>query len=165
MLKRRTAAALPFERDERYSATFIFLLMIVALVLAAGAALDYARVVNMREGIQGAVRAASAAGVGAVRDATLSNLQIETIALSHFDKDVTFARHVGTIDPPIVKVDRQAHTVTVDAKGTVAMTVSRLFGVGEIEVPATATSSWAPQSADAQNDDSVNVDRQIMRRF
>ncbi|MBS0249749.1 MAG: hypothetical protein JSR78_01655 [Proteobacteria bacterium] len=134
------------------------------MVLAAGAALDYARVANMREGIQGAVSAASEAGVGAVRDATLGDVQIETIALSHFDKDVAFARHVGTIDPPIVKVDRQAHTVTVGAKGTVAMTVSRLFGVNEIEVPATATSSWAPQSADAQ-DNSVNVGRQIMRRF
>lgn len=164
MLKRRAAAVLPFERYERYSATLIFISMIVALVLAAGAALDYARVANMREGIQGAVVAASEAGVGAVSDATLGDGQIETIALSHFDKDVTFARHVGTIDPPTVRIDREAHTVTVDAKGTVAMTVSRLFGVREIEVPVTATSSWAPQSADAQ-DDRADVRRQIMRRF
>lgn len=164
MLKRRTAAVLPFDRGEQYSAIVIFVSMIVALVLAAGAALDYARVANMREGVEAAVRAASEAGAGAVRDGTLGDVQIETMALSHFDKDVTFARHVGTIDPPTIRIDREAHTVTVGAKGTVAMTVSRLFGVSEIEVPANATTSWAPESAEAQ-DDRVNVRGQIMRRF
>lgn len=163
MLKRRMAAVLPFERDERYSVMAIFATMIVALLLAAGAALDYARVANMREGIEWAVQSASKASMNAMHSAALTDAEIETIALSHFDKGVAFARHVGTIELPTVSIDRAAETVKVDAKGTVAMTVSRLFGVNEVSVPASSTSSWTQQKADAQA--GAEESHQIMRRF
>ena len=104
----------------------------------------------MREGIEAAVTSASAAGTNAMHDASLRDVEIKTIVLSHFDKDVAFARHVGTIDPPSIRIDHAAQLVTVAAKGIVAMTISRLFGVNEISVPATATTDRAPQSADAQ---------------
>ncbi|HML27437.1 MAG TPA: hypothetical protein PKE16_01100 [Hyphomicrobium sp.] len=163
MRKRRMAVVLPFERDERYSVMAIFATMIVALLLAAGAALDYARVANMREGIEWAVRSASQASMDAMHNATLTDAEIETIALSHFDKGVAFARHVGTIELPAVSIDRAAETVKVDAKGTVAMTVSRLFGLNEVTVPASSTSSWTQPKADAQ-DNAADV-AQIARRF
>lgn len=150
MLRRRTAAVLDFEHDERHSTIIIFVTMIVALLLAAGAALDYARVINMREGIEVAVRSASKAGMEALSDATLRDEDVKTIVMSHFDKSVAFARHVGTIETPTVRINRAAGWVRVDAKGTVAMTVSRLCGINEISVPVTSTASWAPRSADAQ---------------
>jgi hypothetical protein len=143
MLKRWTTAALPFERDEHHSVILIFATMIAALLLAAGAALDYARVSNMREGVDGAVEAASKAAANAMHSAMLTDERIREIALSHFDKGVAFARHVGTIETPAISIDRTTEAVTVDAKGTVAMTVSRLFGVNEIEVPAASTATWA----------------------
>ncbi len=150
MLRRRTADVLPFRRYEQHSASIIFITMIVALLLAAGAALDYARVAKMREGIEAAVTSASAAGTVAMRDATLRDVEIEAIVVSHFDKDVAFARHVGTIDPPLIHIDHAAPSVSVETKGTVAMTISRLFGVNEISVPATSSTDRTPQDADAR---------------
>jgi hypothetical protein len=149
MLKRRTQAFLFFERDERHSNSALFILMIVTLLLAAGAALDYARVANMREGIETAVKSASEAGTNALQDVTLGDGAIKTAALSHFDKGAAVARHVGTIGTPFILIDRTTATVRVDAKGTVAMTVGRLIGIDEVEVPATSTATWAPKGADA----------------
>jgi hypothetical protein len=149
MFRRRTAGALSFHRDEHHSSVIIFVTMSVAWLSTAGAALDYARVTNMREGLSAGVAAASTAGLDALRDTTLSNDAIEAIALSHFDQRVSFARQVGTVELPSVTVDRNVGSVTVEAKGTVAMTVSRIFGLREVSVPAEQTATWASQSADA----------------
>ena len=164
MLRRRTASALHFERNEHNSAIAIFLAMIVALLLAAGAAVDYARVANMREGIEAAVQAASNAAVRAMHKSDLGDQEVRSIAMSHFEKSIAFARHVGTIERPTIKIDRSAGSATVDAKGIVAMTVSRLCGINDISVPATSTAVWAPQSADAQQE-ATTFSRQIVRRF
>jgi Flp pilus assembly protein TadG len=150
MFRRRTMGTLPFEREGRHSVKAIFVMMSVALFLAAGAALDYARVVNMREGIESGVRSASEAAARVLRRGDVSDGEITAVILSHFDKDGAFARQVGTIEMPTVSIDRALQSVTVDTKGTVMMTVSRLGGVNEVTVPATSTSSWAPPHADAQ---------------
>ena len=154
MLKRRISVALPFERHERYSATAIFVMMTAALLLAAGAAVDYARVANMREGIDAAVAAAADAAAAAMYSDALSDDQVKTLAMSQFDKAVTFARHVGTIEELDIGIDRVSRSVTVDAKGTVAMTVSRLAGVNDVTVPASATAAWTPRDADVQPEQS-----------
>ena len=143
MLKRRALAAFPIGRGE-HTSTIIFATMIVVLLLATGTALDYARLVNMRKGIEQAVDSASRAGMDALSGGNLMNGEIKTIALSHFDKDAMIVRHVGTIDGPLVRINRERGTVMVEATGTVAMTTSRLFGVKEIAVPVIATASGAP---------------------
>jgi hypothetical protein len=143
MFGRRSTTAFSFERDEHASVIVIFLMMSAALLLAAGTALDYARVSNMREGIQAAVRSASEAAAKALRRTSLSDDEVKAVALSHFEKGVVFARQVGTIDAPTVSIDRSADTVTVGGKGTVSMTVSRLRGVEDIAVPATSTAGQA----------------------
>lgn len=149
MLKRRRAPAFSFEsysfgRYERHSNSTLFILMIVAFLLATGVALDCVRVANMREGIETAVKSASDAGTYAMRDRVLGDEAIKTVALSHFDKRAASARHVGTIDTPSIRIDRDAATVRVDAKGTVAMTVGRLIGIDEVAVPATSTGTLTP---------------------
>lgn len=144
MFGRRGAGAWYFGRDERHSTGIIFGLMSLALLLAAGAAVDYARVVNMREGLEAAIDAASLAAGQAIRDGKLSDDNVKAIALSRFDKDVASARLVGTIEAASVEVDHTTKTITVGAKGTVAMTVSRLGGITEVTVPATSTVSFSP---------------------
>ncbi len=144
MPKRRTLAVLPFARDERYSAIVLFVAMTAALVLAAGAAVDYARVANMRDGIELGVRSASEVALGALGNRRLSDDQIRTIGVSQFDKSTVFARQVGTIGTPTVIIDRDARSVAVQAEGTVAMTASRLGGINEISVPAAYTATTAP---------------------
>jgi len=141
MLKLRTGAVRAFVHDERRSAVAIFFAMSVALLLAGGAAVDYARVINMREGIETATKAASEASLRALSDHELSDEEVTAVGLSHFEKGVAFARHVGTIEAPTVILDRDARSVTVGAKGIVSMTVSRLAGLKEVAVPATHTAS------------------------
>jgi hypothetical protein len=119
--------------------------MSLALLLTAGAALDYARVSNMREGIEAAVKSASAAAASALRNPSLADQEVRAVALSQFEKGVVFARQVGTIATPSVSIDRDAETVTVGGKGTVSMTVSRLGGIDDIAVPATSTAGPAAQ--------------------
>jgi hypothetical protein len=153
MGKRSRAADFAFESDEHHPTTVIFVTMIVALLLTTAAALDYARVANMREGIERAVKSASDAGVSALHGGDLPDSEIKTIVLTHFDKDAATARHVGTIDAPFVGVDRAEASVTVAAKGVVPMTISRLFGFKDVSVPASATTIGAPQSTGAPSGD------------
>jgi hypothetical protein len=126
--------------------------MSAALFLATGAALDYARVVSMRDGIEQGVKSASKAAALVLGRGQVSDDEIKAVILSHFEKDGAVAHQVGTIDPPTVSIDRSARSVTVDSKGKVMMTVSRLGGVNEVTVPATFTTRWAPPRLDAQHD-------------
>jgi hypothetical protein len=144
MLKHRAAPIYSFERDKRHSNSVLFILMIVAFLLATGVVLDFVRVTNMRDGIEKAVKSASEAGTDAMQHRALGDEAIKTIVLSHFDKRAATARQVGTIETPSIRIDREAARVRVDAKGTVAMTVGSLIGIDEIAVPATATGSLAP---------------------
>jgi Flp pilus assembly protein TadG len=144
MFGRRAAGASYFARDERDSTSAIFGLMTLALLVAAGAAIDYARVANMREGLEAAVNSASLAAGQAMRDGELSDDEVKAIAISRFDKDVASARHVGTVEAPSVIFDHTNKTLTLDAKGTVAMTVSRLGGINQVTVPAKSTVSFSP---------------------
>ncbi len=150
MLGRRWAGAFSFGHDEPHSVIIILLTMSAALLLAGGAAVDFARVSNMREAIEAAVRAGSAAGLNALGDASLSDDEVEAATMSRFEKGVAFARQVGTIDAPAISIDRVAKTVTVGATGTVSMTISRLCGLDEVTVPAISTAaSGATQSSTA----------------
>jgi Flp pilus assembly protein TadG len=144
MFGRRGAGALYFGRDEPDSTGAIFGLMTLALLVAAGAAIDYARIANMREGLEAAVSSASRAAGQAVRDGEFSDDEIKAIAMSRFDKDVATARHVGTVEGPSVMIDHTSKTITLDAKGTVAMTVSRLGGIHDVTVPVTSTVGFPP---------------------
>jgi Flp pilus assembly protein TadG len=133
------------ERDERYPAIIIFGLMCVALLLAAGAAVDYARVTNMRESLEVAVKSASLAAERAVQDG-LSDDEVKAVTMTYFDTTAAPARRVGTIGTPTVSIDRRAQFIMVDASGTVAMTVSRLGGIDEVAVPVTSTINLAPKA-------------------
>jgi Flp pilus assembly protein TadG len=144
MFGRRGAGASYFRHDERRSVGIILGLMSLAFLLAGGAAVDYARVSDMRERLEAAIGSASLAAEQAIRDGKLSDDEVAAIATSRFDKTVATARHVGTIEMPSVKVDHTTRTITVGAKGTVAMTVSRLGGIDEVTVPATATVDFPP---------------------
>jgi Flp pilus assembly protein TadG len=144
MQNRRMPAAVPFVRDEPNSAIVMFVLMTVALLLAAGAAVDYARVANMRDGLELGVRRASKAALEALGNRYLSDDQIRTIGVSQFDKSTTFARQTGTIGTPKVIIDRDDQSIAVQAEGTVAMTASRLGGINEVSVPATYTAVTVP---------------------
>ncbi len=144
MFGRRGMRASHFGDGEPQSVGIIFGLMSLAFLLAAGAAVDYARVADMREGLEAATNSASDAAGQAIRDGKLSDDEVAAIATSHFDKTVASARHVGTIETPIVKVDYTTRTITVGARGIVAMTVSRLGGISEVTVPAIATVGFPP---------------------
>lgn len=144
MFGRRGAGALYFGLNEGQSVGVIFGLMSLALLLAAGAAVDYARVANMREGLEAAINSASLAAGQAIRDSKLSDDEVAAVATSRFDKAAASARRVGTIEAPSIKVDHTTNTITVGARGTVAMTVSRLGGITEVTVPAAATIGFPP---------------------
>ncbi len=151
MYEGRVAGSPSSVREKRRSGMGLFVMMSAALFLAAGAALDYARVVNMREGIELGVRSAARAAALVLQSGKVSDDEIKAVILSHFDKDGAFARQVGTIETPKVSIDHAARSVTVDARGTVMMTVSRLGGINEVIVPATFTTSWAPHQSAQDN--------------
>ncbi|MBS0235078.1 MAG: hypothetical protein JSR99_16545 [Proteobacteria bacterium] len=147
MYEERVAGSRPLVRTRRRSGTGLFVMMSVALFLTTGAALDYARVVSMREGIEFGVKSAAQAAALVLRGGQVPDDEITSVVMSHFDKDGAFARHVGTIEAPNVIIDHAARAVTVDAKGTVMMTVSRLIGLNDVTVPATFTTNWAPDQS------------------
>lgn len=151
MFRRLTAGLRTSTHQWRLSSQGIFVIMSAVLFLATGAALDYARLTNMRGGIELAVNSAATAAASMLKGGQAQDAEIEAVALSHFGKASAFARQVGTIDVPTISIDRATRSVTVDTRGTVMMTVSRLGGIDEVVVPASSTASWAPPAADAQN--------------
>lgn len=134
MFDRRSAQLLRFHREDIGTASVVFGIMSAALLLIGGVAIDYARVVDMRNRLTNAAESASLEAAQALRDG-LSNSQIETRAQSSFETDAASARKLGRIETPSITVDREKGTVTVQVTGKVATTVSRVAGFNEIPVP------------------------------
>ena len=146
MFERCSAVFLRFRREDRGTASVVFGVMSAALLLVGGVAIDYARVVDMRNRLTNAVDSASLEAVRAMRDG-LSDNQIETRAQFSFETDAASARNLGRVETPLITVDRARGTVTIQVTGKVATTVSRVAGFDEIPVPVTSRTVYPQRDA------------------
>jgi Flp pilus assembly protein TadG len=142
MFQRWTTALSRFAGNKRGSVAVIFGGMSVAFLLAGGLAVDYARIVDMRERLTTAADSASQAAGRAMREGRLTDIEVLRLAEASFEDSVARARNVGTIEAPSIIINRAAGSVSVDVTAVVAMTVSRIGGVTEMTVPVTSTAVY-----------------------
>ena len=124
-----------FQSDERGTVAILFGLMATAFLFLAGMAVDYNRISNVRERVSEAVDAASLAAGRALLDGKLSNAEIETLAVTYFNENVKSVKKAATIGTPSVKVDRDKGSVDIDVEAKVNMTLARIGGFTNIDVP------------------------------
>jgi len=129
-----------FRSDERGAVAILFSLMTIVLTFMAGMAIDYARILNMRDRIASAVDAASLAAGQAMLKGDLSDQEVNDLAKAYFDQNVAKARAMGIVEDPTIVIDRTNSTVSIDAVGHIRMTLTRLGGFDEMELPVTSQS-------------------------
>lgn len=130
-----------FLGDERGSVAILFTLMLVVLMVAAGVAVDYARLLHARMGLASAADAAALAAGRALGEGVRSDGEIRELAESFFRANLGSADTFGDLSAFSVAIDRDAATVQVDATATVPMTLTRMAGVESVDVPVVAATA------------------------
>jgi len=130
------------KREERGAVAILFGLMSVTLLLAGGVAIDFARIVDMRERVMGAVDSASLAAGRAMLESKLSDAEVKRLATAYFNENVAKVRSMGTVATPVISLDRATGTVTINVQANVSMTFSRVGGFTEMAVPVASTAVY-----------------------
>jgi Flp pilus assembly protein TadG len=131
-----------FSSDERGSVALLFGLMTFVLFFMGAVAVDYTRVIDMRSRVISAVDAASLAAGRALLDGQLSDTEISDLAATFFDENVKPAKAMGTVGAPTVKIDRTNGTIDIDVQSSVKMTLARVGGFDEMEIPVTSAATY-----------------------
>ncbi|MGH6990382.1 MAG: TadE/TadG family type IV pilus assembly protein, partial [Stellaceae bacterium] len=118
--------------DRRGAGFMMFALLLGPIVLATGAAVDYARLEQFKTSLQSAVDAAALAGA-AVYTSGSDNGNAISVAENYITAgEANLPGHVGTVTPAITATNitggaNPGYTVTVEATGTIAATFMRLL--------------------------------------
>lgn len=142
MFQRWATAHSRFAGNKRGRVAVIFGGMSAAFLLAGGLAVDYARIVDMRERLTRAADSAARSAGRALREGKLTDAEIRRLAEANFDDGIARARNVGTIEAPSINIDRASGSVSVAVTAVVATTVSRIGGVSQMTVPVTSTTVY-----------------------
>lgn len=135
-----TAKPLPtvrsFASDERGVVMMVFALSFMAIALAAGMGIDFARIVHIKSRLTQAADAASLAAGRALIDGRLSDPDVEAIALQVFEANMDDAGQVlETVATPDISVTRATGEVRIAVEAVVPMTLTKLAGFNEARVP------------------------------
>lgn len=129
-----------FWGDARGSVLPIFGLVLTALLLLAGVAVDLGRMSNTRSILAFAADAGVLAGGRALLEGQ-SDAAVEAAALNYFNTNLasgTKGDAVGDVDVA-VKVNRVTGKVEVSAQSVLPMTLMKLAGYNEFVIPANAS--------------------------
>jgi Flp pilus assembly protein TadG len=125
-----------FSRDQRGGVAILFALLLLPLMAAVGAAIDYSRASNVRTAMQAAV---DAAALLAARDsATLSDSSLADRARQVF---LANFRQPGTaLDP--VRFEKTSTTIRVSVSGSIKTVIMGIFRINAIQLAATGEAAW-----------------------
>jgi len=135
MLKIAAPQAKSFRTDENGAVAMTFALVLSALLFLAGMGLDYSRAMNVRSRIADAADSAVLAAGRALMDGKLSDGEIRQLAVSYFNQNVKSIAGSAQIETPSVTVDATTGSVNFDVNAHVSMTLARLGGFKQLDVP------------------------------
>ena len=132
-----------FAGDRRGTVAIIFGLMSFAFLMVAGVAIDYSRIIHMNKRMVSAADAAALAAGGALLDGRLNDDEIEQLARNYFDRNMEQAgASYGTYSEPEVTVDRSAGDIVISSVATVPMSITKIAGYTEVEMPVNVATSF-----------------------
>jgi len=130
-------------RDERGGVAIIFGLSAIVMLTLSGIAIDYSRVNHEYARISASVDAAALAAGKAILDGRLNDAEVRQIAQSYFDKNVEGAGPgYGILQNLEIEIDRNENGVRITANVAVPMTISRVAGIDNIDLPVTAATKF-----------------------
>lgn len=133
-------ASAAFASDDRGGVTLIFALMTLVLVFAAGVGVDYARMLHARFNLSAAADAAALAAGRALGEGTRTDGEIKQLAEAYFRANLDGDTNFGAVGDLSVVIDREAGRVKVDAAVNMPMTLTRVAGFKDVEIPVAAES-------------------------
>lgn len=136
VLNRLLSGLTAFRTAERGAVAVLFAVMMIPLILATGAAVDFARVEILKTSLQSVVDGAALAGASAL---SLPNgtTSAGTVATDYFNKGMSSLATTATVGSPTVTIPSSTK-VTVTATATLQYSFMNLVGRG-LSVPITAT--------------------------
>ena len=126
-----------FVLSRRGNVAMIYALSLVPLSLAAGAGLDYARAIVVRNSMSSALDAAALA-VGATPG--LSTAQQQTLAQQYFNANYHESLDYGT--PSAVTISPSGQSLVVTTSDTMPTTMLKMVGINTMTVNARSTVVW-----------------------
>lgn len=139
---RPSRLAKAFVTDQSGGVAVMFGLVLLGVLFSVGMALDYGRVVHTKTRLAQAVDAAALAAGRALLDGRLSDSDVEEIATRYFDTNLGEGSGFGTVGRPVVQIVRETGEVHVTADANVPMTLTKIAGYTNVNVPATASSRF-----------------------
>lgn len=140
MLSAFLKAEREFADDDRGSVAIIFALMLIVLSFMAGMALDYSRVLHTNSKLAAAADAAALAAGRALLDGRYSNADVEALAKAYFQQNLANSGDsFGSISGLKVTINRANATVKFDVDADVPMTLTKVMGHQNADLPVTST--------------------------
>lgn len=131
-----------FLADRRGGVAVMFGLMVLGIVLAAGMAVDYGRLVHTKMRIAQAADAAALAAGRALLDGRMSESDVKKVAERFFEANLADGGGFAPTPTPSVRVERATGEVYVDATASVPMTLTRIAGYTSVDVPVSAVTRF-----------------------
>ncbi|MGL4396104.1 MAG: hypothetical protein ACRCS9_06160, partial [Hyphomicrobium sp.] len=124
-----------FKRHQGGSVSILFAMVLTALVLVAGVAIDFGRGASIADRAQAALDAAALAATKTMLDTNASDAVIAAVAQSYFDSAMkSRAGWQTTLKPLDVKIDRAQGGVALSVKGSLSSTIGNLVGVNKLNL-------------------------------
>ena len=148
-----------FARARRGAVAVLFAIMLVPLLLAVGAGVDFARLEILKSSLQSVADGAALAGATALNQSGSSGAT--TVATGYFNKGVANLAMTATVGAPVVTVPTTT-SVRVTATATLQMTLMALVtGTMAVKVLASAQSTTTGLPACVVSKSTVQVDSSI----
>src|SRR5882762_3176190 len=125
-----------FSSDQHGGVAILFGLLLLPVMAAVGAAIDYSRAANVRTAMQSA---ADAAALLAARDSgSLSDSGLADRARQAFLAN--FRKPDAALDP--VRFEKTATAIRVSASGSIKTVIMGIFRIDSIKLAATGEAAW-----------------------
>lgn len=147
-MAQHTDRAPSFAANEAGGVTITFAIMLTVLVLAAGVALDYARMLNAQFAVSAAADAAALAAGRTLSLGDRSQGEIEQAAQIYFRENLASRGDFGEVGDLTVAIDRDAGKVKVDGSVRVPMTLTRVAGFDTVDIPVMAETTVGQQEVE-----------------
>lgn len=136
MLRRFSRSLGLFRNEERGSTMILFGVMAFVLFFAAGMAIDYGRIQDLRTRMGGAIDAALLAVGRELLNGQLTDTELVAFGKTYFrENSKLLSEAMSVIGEPTIVVNRDSGSVDIKANAKIAMTLTRIGGFDTLDVP------------------------------